>query len=408
MLGSYWLLIAVLLFIASVILHQVPLFLVSLLFFLAGGAARLWNRYCLARVDYRRHLSTNRVFFGEEVQLEVEVTNRKPLPLPWLQIDDEVPSEVMFLKGKTSPSPRATRPLLSNLLPLNWYHKVKRRYLIRCQQRGHFTFGPARIRSGDPFGFFDREMVVQQLDYLVVYPRIVPLEKLGIPSKQPVGPIRTRRHIFQDPILTLSVRDYRFGDSLKRIYWKATARLGRLQTKVFEPTTTLDLGIFLDVRTLKPPYWGSIPQLLELVIMVAASVANHAMAAGYRVGLYVNQKNPFSYENVRIPPSQHPDQLLHILEALAEIHESETIPIARLVQQEGRNLPWGSTLVVITAIPTDTLFSTLVTMRRAGRSVALVLVGGAELPISEDGLPIYHIRDDVLWSNLEALSLEGK
>lgn len=406
MLGSYWLLLAALLFIISLILHQVPLLLVSLLFLLVRGVARLWERYCLTRVEYRRQLSATRVFFGEEVQLEVEVANRKPLPLPWIQIDDEIPAEVTLLKGRTSTSHEPNRVLLTNLLSLGWYHKVKRRYPMRCLQRGYFAFGPTRIRSGDLFGFFSREMVIKQVDYLMVYPKIVPLEKLGIPSKQPLGDIRTKRHIFQDPILTSGVRDYHFGDSLKQIHWKTTARLGRLQTKVFEPTTTTDMVLFLDVRTIKPDFWGNVPQLLELGIIAAASIANHALAAGYRVGLYVNQHKRFSDEPIRVPPSQHSDQLMHILEALAQTHPSETMPIARLIQREGRSLSWGSTLVVISAMPTDTFFSTLVKMKRAGRRVVLILVGGPEPSISKDGLTVYHIKDDVMWRNLETLSMK--
>lgn len=405
MLGGYWLLITFLLFIASLVFHQVPLLLISLLFLLSGGVARLWNRYCLSRVEYRRKLSASRVFFGEEVQLEVEVTNRKPLPLPWIQIDDEVPEQVTLLKGRTSLSSSITRLFLNNLLTLGWYHKVKRRYPMRCLQRGYFAFGPARIRSGDLFGFFRRQMKIPQVDYLMVYPKIVPLEKLGIPSKQPLGEILTKSHIFQDPTLTLGVRDYHSGDSLSRIHWKSTARLGKLQTKVFEPTTTVDIGIFLDVRTVEPPHFGVVPRLLELGIVAAASISNYAITEGYRVGLYINQKRQFSDEPIRIVPSQHPDQLMHILEVLAQLHPIETMPIARLIQQESRELPWGSTLLVVSAVPTEALFSTLLKMRRAGRRVALVLVGGPEPSINKHGLTVYHIRDDVMWPDLEKLSM---
>ena len=407
LLGNYWLSITALLLIISLLMHQLPLLLVSLLFFLTGGVARLWERHCLTRVEYKRRLSANRAFFGDEVQLEVEVANRKPLPLPWIQINDEVPSNVTFLKGRTSQSYQPGRMFLNNLLSLGWYHKVKRRYPMRCLQRGLFAFGPTRIRSGDLFGVFNREMEIQQVNYLMVYPKIVPLEKLGIPSNQPIGDILIRRHIFEDPILTLGVRDYHFGDSLKRIHWKTTARIGHLQTKVFEPTTTIDMGIFLDVRTIKPTFWGSVPQLLELGIMASASISNYALKAGYRVGLYVNQRKRFPDELMKIPPSQHADQLLHILEALAQIDASETMPIARLVQNESRNLAWGSTMVVISAIPTNALFSTLIQMKRGGRRVALIVVGGSEPSISKDGLTVYHIREDVAWRELETLSVKG-
>jgi len=408
MLGNYWLLIAALLFIVSLITHQVPLLLISLLFILARGVARLWERYCLARIDYRRRLSARRVFFGDEVQLEVEVANRKPLPLSWIQIDDEVPSEVAFEKVRTTPSHKANRSLLTNLLSLSWYHKVTRRYHMRCLQRGFFAFGPTRIRSGDLFGFFSRGMEVAQVDYLMVYPRILSLEKLGIISNQPVGDIRTKRHIFQDPILTLGVREYQFGDSLKQIHWKSTARLGQLQTKVFEPTTTTDICIFMDVRTMPLPFWGGVPRLLELVIITAASVANHTITSGHRAGLYVNQKKVFPDEIIRIPPSQHTDQMMHILEALAQVHPSESMPIARFVVNESRNLPWGSTMVVISAIPNDDLLASLYNLRRAGRRVVLVIVGDTAPAVRTDGLTVYHVRDDVIWRDLESVTVTGE
>jgi uncharacterized protein (DUF58 family) len=407
MIGRLWLVITILLLIVSLILKQVPLFLVSLLFFMAGGVARLWDNFSLNRVEYHRRLSSNRVFFGEDIQLEVEVINRKPLPLPWLQVDDEIPKNVTLLKGRTSPSHLTTNLLLCNLFSIGWYHKVKRHYPLRCSQRGYFTFGPARISSGDIFGFFTRYKEIDSLDHLMVYPRIVPLEKLGIPSKQPLGDIRTRNHIFQDPILTMGIRDYQFGDSLKRIHWKSTARTGQLQTKIFEPTTTIDMGIFLDVRTVKPPFWGVVSELLELAITTAASLANYALSEGYRVGLYINQSSPSSAELVRILPSQHPDQLKHILEALAPIQPIEAVPIARLVSGESRSLPWGSTLVVITAMPTDSLLSVLHQMKRFGRKVALITIGGKE-PISSNGLTVYQVPDNITWDKTESITLLAK
>ena len=337
----------------------------------------------------------------------MEVANRKPLPLPWIQIDDMVSSEVSFLKGKTTPSPDTTGVFLSNFFSLGWYHKVKRRYPMHCLQRGYFAFGPSRIRSGDIFGFFSREMEVKQMDYLMVYPKIVSLEKLGILSKQPLGDIRTRRHIFEDPVLTSGIRDYNSGDSLKRIHWKSTARLGKLQVKVFEPTTITDMGIFLDVRTIKPALGGGVPELLELAILTTAAIANRAMTDGYRVGLYVNQHKRFVDEPIRVPPSQHTDQMRLILEALAYTHSYETMPITRLVQRESRNLPWGSTVVVISAMPESAILSALVEMKRTGRSVVLIVIGGPESSINKESLTVYHIPEEVAWRELEMISMTG-
>ena len=394
-----------LLFFLSFLLHQIPLLLVSLLIFLVGMVSNLWDRYCLSRVEYNRHLSSRRVFFGEQVMLELEIANKKPLPLPWLQIDDEIPEDVTLLKGRTSPSYLMKRRILTNILSLNWYHKVTRRYPLSCQERGVFMFGPARMRSGDLFGFFTRDKNVEKIDKLVVYPKIVSLEKLGLSSMQPMGDIRTRSHLFQDPVLTMGIREYSQGDSLRRIHWKSTARLGALQTKVFEPTTTIDMGIFMDVRTVKPPLWGVIPDLLELVIVVAASLSQSAIDQGYRVGLYANQHGAVSNGFVRIPPSQHPAQLSQILEALAQVHATDALPISRLVNEESRNLPWGSTMVVITAVPNEALFSSLAFVRSSGRKVFLIIVGDSEFSSERLGVTILHVSDGIKWRDLNALNL---
>lgn len=404
--GAHWPAIGGILLVLGLILSQVPLLLVAFLLFLIRGVTGLWDRYGLVRVEFRRRLSATRAFFGEEVYLEMEVDNRKILPLPWMEVDDEMPEAVTFLRGATTPSHKVGRVYLTNLLSLGWYHRVRRRYPIRCDMRGSFAFGPAKIRSGDLFGFSRREMDINRTDRLLVYPRLVPLEQPKIPSKQPLGDIRTKRFIFQDPILTLGVRDYAYGDSLKRIHWKTTARTGRLQTKVYEPTTSADMGIMLDVRTVPPPGWGAVTQLQELGIMTAAAVADHAMAAGYRVGLYVNQRRQYTGDPVRLPPSQHPEQMVNILEALAQIHHSvESLPVARFVSLESRLLPWGSTIAVITAAVTGDLLGTLAGMRRAGRSVALVVIGGSG-GTSPDGLTVFRVPDDTPWREVESISLE--
>ena len=403
--GDYWILIAVIILIVSLALHQVPLALISLLFILTGGVSRLWNKYCLRRIEYKRRLSHSQVFFGEEIVYEIEVANRKPLPLPWIRIEDELPGKVALLKGKAEDAGN-NRVTLKNIFPIGMYHRVKRRFPIKCSQRGAFIFGPTRIQSGDLFGFFRRHMEIDKLDYLLVYPRLVPLEKLGVPSQQLFGDIRLKHHLFHDPVLTAGVREYQSGDSLKRIHWKSTARLGRLQTKVYEPTTTIDISIFLDVRTLRAPLWGSVYQLQELGIITAASISQHALNAGFRVGLYINQVTRFSRGMATVPHSRHPDQLLRILEVLAQLHQVETIPVVKHIREEASSLPWGSTLLVISAQPDDALMAALLDLKRVGRSVALAIVGGEMPEVDNAHFPVYRVSDDIAWELVKQIGLK--
>jgi len=404
-LGGAWLLIAVVLLAGAVVLRQVPLLLVALLFFLASGIARVWARYALERVEYSRRLSAGRVFWGETVKLEITVANRKLLPLPWVRVDDEVPDELTFL-DKLPPSYNPSRLVLTNVLSLGWYHQITRRFSVRCLKRGFHTFGPATIRSGDLFGFFQSEAASEKLDHLLVYPRIVPLEDLGIPSRDPFGDLRLRRHLFEDPVRVMSTRDYAYGDPLKRIHWKATARMGRLQSRVFEATTTVDMALFLDARTVEPPFWGIQEQLLETAIIAAASVSDYGAREGHRVGLYVNETYRHTDRLIKLPPSDDPAQLQRVLEALAHIRGLPFYSLEDVLNSEGRDISWGSTLAVITAVPTEALLVSLVRFRRAGRHVALLLVGAEAPQVALDGLPVYHISDQVYWRELASVRME--
>lgn len=58
----------------------------------AAGLSRLWSHLSLKGVHCERLLTENRVFPGEYIELKLRVSNRKPLPLPWIEVQDEVPS----------------------------------------------------------------------------------------------------------------------------------------------------------------------------------------------------------------------------------------------------------------------------------------------------------------------------
>jgi uncharacterized protein (DUF58 family) len=405
-LGNSWLILASVLLILAVGLRQGSLLLVAILLFLLWGVSQIWSKYALRRIEYSRQLSTTHAFFGDEVTLELSIANRKILPLPWVQIDEELDENLILPEAVvTSQSYRPGRVVLRNLMPLGWYHRVKRIYTMRCMKRGYFSFGPTTIQSGDYFRFRVREIEISEPDYLVVYPRILPLDKLGIASRDPFGDIRLQRHLFQDPVQVASIREYQPGDPLKRIHWKASARVGTLQTKVFEHTTSSDLAIFLDVRSVKHPFWGEVTQLLETGTIAAASIANHALEKGFRVGLYVNHPYPDSAQLMRLQPSSHPEQLPRILEVLAMVMPVESLPFEDLIRQEAGHLPWVSTLVAITAIPTPELISTLESFHRSGRPVALVLVGAEQPEFNMDGLVLYHVPAEIAWEKVESVNV---
>jgi uncharacterized protein (DUF58 family) len=283
--------------------------------------------------------------------------------------------------------------LFRTAFSIRWFERVSRRHQIRCTRRGFYAFGPARLGSGDIWGLFRQSLTLEHLDWLVVYPQVLPLEALGFTAKEPLGEKKAVWRIFEDPMRAVGIRDHRPEDGFRHIHWKASARRQELQVKVYEPTTSYNLVIFLNVATFARHWEGVKPLLLEQAIAVAASIASHAVEDRYLVGLLANGSIPHSDQPIKVLPSRRPDQLARVLEALAAVTSFTTSSIESLLLAESPRLPWGATLVLVTAVVTEELLTALVRLHDVGRR--LVLVSLEDEPSHPYTLPpqilVYHL-----------------
>lgn len=400
------------LFVLSVLLREPTLLLLDILLVLVVLASTLWGRYSLARVTYLRRLGSQHLFFGDETTLDVEITNAKPLPLPWLQAEDYFPHALEFLQGSLENSSSPYRGILRNTLSVRWYERVTRRFRLRGARRGTFELGPVTLRAGDLFGFARQHQTLDRADQaghdqLVVYPRILPLAHLGLPAEYPLGEGQPVRRVVEDPFRLRGAREYQPGDSRSAVHWRATAHTGRLQTREHEPGASRYLVVFLNASTARYIYQGVNRDLLEFLITVAASVAAAAAEEGCQVGLYVNEWGMGDiYMHVR--PSSRPEQLMRILEVLAQDIGWGHVELARLLDLELPRLPYGSTMVVISAVVDEDLLGALLDVKATGRPVVLLAVGeGAQgsLPLEGVEFPVYSLAFGDRSDEIEALDL---
>lgn len=357
--------------------------------------ASWWQQNALVGVTYLRHFDRTRVFPGEPVTMTIAVNNHKPLPLTWLRFDDRLPvapqeaGQIAGVIGETH-----GHYLLQNIFSLSGHSHAERTYTLRFPVRGYFRAGPVIYRSGDIFTLFTVEREHDYLQTLVVYPRVYPLEALGLPAREPFGELRVRESLFTDPIKTQGIRDYHPRDRFRDVHWKASARRGRLQTKVYDPSTGMNLVVFLNVATMHRHWMGYDPDQLERAISVAASIASYGAEQKWGIGLYANCAVPKSDQPIRVPPGRSPEQLGHILEALAATSEFATGSIEKLLQQESRRLPWAATLVLVTAHTSADIAAVLLRLKEAGRRVALISLAADPPPVLP-GVITYHIAPDV-------------
>lgn len=378
MISDLWAIAAVILIAAGLLASLSLLIIVGVLVLLVWTVGKYWPRFAFRRVTYTRRLERRRAFIGDVIDYHVTVNNDKLLPMIWLDISDAFPLGLhtggTHRRGVGAEAELDHR-ITTSLLP---YQRVTWRYRVRCRARGYHRIGPARLRSGDMFGITAAEQHVAAVEYLLVYPRIVDLRRMMTLWERPLGASRGRRLIQDDPSRFVGLRDYLPSDPLKRIDWKATARHGKLESRIFEPAATRYLLIALNARTGDAAWQGSNRRLFERAVTVAASIAEYAQREDYTFGLVSNAVASYSSKWMSVPPGSGGLQLEATLESLAMAGPFWVAELSAVLRAETDALPSGATVVLVTSLLSRAVIQETDAIRRRGHRVIIFYAGDGE------------------------------
>lgn len=323
------------------------------------------GRLALVAVDIDASLGPRRLIAGETAVLTVRVTNRKPLPIPWLELRVELPP------GIAPPSAQPRIPptsVFAGIAPRS-RERMTLRFPLEVSQRGAYVVGPASVRAGDWLGFAQEERGVPLALEIVAHPAPVGVLDRHRASLRPVAEAATRRGLVPDPLRFRGVREYRGGDPVKEIHWKASARLRSLHTKIYEPATSLDSVFLVNVASYDQ-YWIQVdPDGTELIVGAAAELVRFAADAGRQVGLITNGLDNITHERPRSSLARGPRAIGRCLDILARLGPyAGAAPETVFLRERGR-LPSGATLIALTPDLRPKLASALVVLRRSGHRV---------------------------------------
>ncbi len=357
------------------------------LFLGTAGLARLWCRLSLAGVKAERRFACLRSFPGEPLACTVSLANRKPLPLPWVQLEWALPPEIRPL----APEAEADSPGVRRTAALLGYRRMRWKIDLIAARRGFYPLGPLALTSGDMFGLFTRSRREASPAAIIVYPRLYPVDIRKIPSLYPMGEIQTSRRLALDPACPIGIRDYQTTDNLKFIHWKASARGRGLKVRLPAATIAYRAALFLDVASFQA---DGVPaeEEFELGISVAGSIAAALAERGSPVGLYVNTRLADTGLPAEIAPGADRGRLTDVLEALAKVTASPSSALAGFVERQQRDLAAGTTLVFISGRPAETLPLLLAGLSLSGFKTLLITIGQNDEARLPDHIPRFRVR----------------
>ena len=357
----------------------------------------VWNKICLQNLNYYRTLSTKRAFVGETIDINLTVENKKPLPLPKVFISDELPSGLKL--EKSQPSFEINHQLIDNRFfirksfSIGWYQKIFWDYSVTCTKRGIYNLGPAEIEVHEPLGFLQSKIKHPAADNIVIYPKLIDIEKFESHSNRPLGESIKGTKLLNDYSRPYSVRDYEIGDPVKTIDWKSTAKTTKLKVKTYEPSIS-DIFIIAVATETTYPHWAAhSPKKLERVVSTAASVAWLAFKRKFQLGILTNDLPLPKNNPLIVSPSKDKHNIDLALKALAGIKAYSVEPLEDRLMKSSRNIPKGCTLSILTSHLSKNLMLTAHHLSTTGYNVLVINTGDEYEGQIPKSIHLYQIKE---------------
>jgi uncharacterized protein (DUF58 family) len=222
-----------------------------------------------------RRVSPDVVSVGQTATIAVEVRNESIIPSASAVWRDELPVGVESDGSGT----------LLGLSGRGWEgDRQTLVYRAVSGSRGRYRIGPLTVRGSDAFGLCQLERPAGGQDEMVVLPRIVSLDG-GVSAPAALSDATIRAAMMgrgQDDVIA---RDYRPGDALRHVHWRATAHRGELMVRQEQRQDDARAILVLDNRR---EHWRS-SGAFEWAVSLAASIVVHLSAEGTGVTLVLTE-----------------------------------------------------------------------------------------------------------------------
>lgn len=236
-------------------------------------------------------------------------------------------------------------------------------------KRGLHQIGPVRVRATDPLGLFDFNISYPLTSRVMTFPSQTRIEELRSATGGEFGDYQFEGGGAKGSGIDFhGVREYQPGDELRRVYWKSTAKHGRLNVIEFEHSLAQDTLIAIDLKQGTEVGRGRFSSL-EHCIRIAAGLASDAVTCGSTVRLI-----GAGIDGSAVTPGRGSDHLYSILHALAQVEADRQDPLSSVLLRSVEEIPRGSSVVCITSAVDGRLVECAELLRSRQARMIVVLV----------------------------------
>ena len=235
---------------------------------------------------------------GDELTIELNVINPTKSTKNLIQVVDKFPSIL-------------SSPMVNTIETIAPQEQLKLTYYAHAQKRGIYHWQDIDLKTAAPIGLFYSTRKRKIATRAIVYPQILPLKNCPLIDNLGREESRQRQseRLYQNSTegVTKALRKYRFGDPIRLVHWRSSARFGDLQVRELE---TITVGQEIIICLDNSVHWQE--EYFEQAVIAAASLYFYGSRQQLEVSLWTSDTGVIKGNKV-------------VLETLAEVQSSSGI-----------------------------------------------------------------------------------
>ena len=329
----------------------------------------------IGNLGYTRYFSEKGSYEGDEVTMTEVIHNKSFLPLFMIKIEYYIYNDLQY-DDYPPDREHAMQYTLSKFFIILPFMQVKRKHTIKLLKRGYYTLDTINLL------YAKRERNVLAPAEIYVYPKMIGIDDLPIPSSSMQGDAFSRQWLIRDPFSVSGVREYRFGDPFNTINFKATAKsamlgVNGLRVNNRDFCSNRNFMIYLNFQTDKEvamPF-KVYERLMEKGLSYAAALLREAFNFGYRAGFAANCTLVSGENQVKFPMTQGALNYEDILMQMSKVRLAEGVSFTALLGSDALGGLCDSEVFILTTYINEQIDRTVDTFHKFGNNVSVIMLG---------------------------------
>lgn len=328
--------------------------------------------YVYIRFKFVQDIEKRIIVKGESVKLVIKLSNEDFLIFPYIFVSF-YGSHNLFDADSYSQS-----------FSITPFTKKEFVFDMVCKYRGQYEIGISDIYIEDFLGLIRLKYKIPETKKIIVYPKIEYLEKFDVFTNSCSDSQSFSQSMIEEVNNIKDLRKYTYGDSLRRIHWKQTAKTNQLMVKNYQSTSDVNVNILLDLS--HNNYSDEINIIIEdKLIEAAISIVHYYLFKNVSINyMYFNEK----LEVLKVSNQAGFD---YIYKTLSSIDFKQQVSLSDIVKLHYESCNHSTDMIIFTSILDIDLYNEIYNAQMSGHSICLIYISPKSL-VNEK----YEIVDEIL------------